>query len=291
MLTQVFDILAPLFAISLLGYGYGRWARPDMATTNRLIMDVFMPALILQVMLREGFQLIDHAMLMVVGLGIMLMSGIAAYGVARLLGYEWRAFAPPAIFSNWANLGLPLYVFALGSQALEGGVMLVVLGNILCFTLGIYIYSGVVKLKEVLQTPVLLAVVLGLLVSTFDVRVPAAVQTSLGLLGQVAIPLMLFSLGVRLTVVKLDDVTQGIVMAVLCPVVGIASALLLLSVLAVSPLERDILILFAALPPAVVNFIMAEQYQRAPEQVASMIMIGNLAAILTLPLVLALFIL
>ena len=291
MLTQVFDILAPLFAISLLGYGYGRWVRPDMAITNRLIMDVFMPALILQVMLREGFQLIDHAMLMVVGLGIMLMSGIAAYGVARLLGYEWRAFAPPAIFSNWANLGLPLYVFALGSQALEGGVMLVVLGNILCFTLGIYIYSGVVKLKEVLQTPVLLAVVLGLLVSTFDVRVPAAVQTSLGLLGQVAIPLMLFSLGVRLTVVKLDDVTQGIVMAVLCPVVGIASALLLLSVLAVSPLERDILILFAALPPAVVNFIMAEQYQRAPEQVASMIMIGNLAAILTLPLVLALFIL
>jgi predicted permease len=35
------------------------------------------------------------------------------------------------------------------------------------------------------------------------------------------------------------------------------------------------LILFSALPPAVLNFLMAEQYQQEPDAVASLVVIGN----------------
>jgi len=40
------------------------------------------------------------------------------------------------------------------------------------------------------------------------------------------------------------------------------------------------------LPPAVVNFMLAEQYNRNPDQVASIVMIGNLIGLITIPLVL-----
>jgi len=41
------------------------------------------------------------------------------------------------------------------------------------------------------------------------------------------------------------------------------------------------------LPPAVLNFLFAERYKQEPHRVASIVLIGNLAALLFLPLALA----
>ena len=130
-----------------------------------------------------------------------------------------------------------------------------------------------------------------MLLNGIEVGIPEFVITSLAMLGQVAIPLMLFSLGVRLTRVRLNDVQRGITMAILCPVAGVALALLLIEWISMPLLHQQILLLFGGLPPAVVNFMLAEQYQRDPEQVASMVMVGNIAALLFIPLVLYWFIL
>jgi malate permease and related proteins len=44
--------------------------------------------------------------------------------------------------------------------------------------------------------------------------------------------------------------------------------------------------LFAALPPAVMQFILAERYQQEPEKVAAMILLGNALAVIFVPLAL-----
>ena len=282
MFSHIFAIVAPLFIIVGVGYFYGSQVRPEMRATNQLIMDIFVPALIFHVMIQDDFYPAQYFSLMVAGALLMFGSGLLAYGLARVAGFSWRSFVPPAMFSNWANLGLPLYVFSLGEEALGGGIMLVVVGNILCFTVGTYIYSGKLSGFEVLKTPIIVAVILGALINYTNVTVPQFIDRSLDMLGQVAIPLMLFSLGVRLTRVTLNDSTAGIVMAIFCPVVGVTLAVLLNLLIPLTPLHQSILILFGVLPPAVVNFMLAEQYQREPEKVASMVMIGNLLAILSI---------
>lgn len=286
MTQQVFSILAPLFIIVAIGYFYGARVRPEMRITNQLIMDIFTPALIFHVMIQEDFYPSQYFMLMLAGVILMLSSGILAFLLSRVAGFSWRSFVPPAMFSNWANLGLPLYVFALGEQALGGGVMLVVVGNILCFTIGTYIYSGQLKGLDVLRTPIIVAVILGALLNGFNISLPDALDRPIEMLGQVAIPLMLFSLGVRLTRVTWSDSRVGIAMAAFCPIVGVGAAVILCAVLPLNPLQQNILILFGVLPPAVVNFILAEQYDREPETVASIVLIGNLASLITLPLAL-----
>jgi predicted permease len=219
---------------------------------------------------------------------LMLLSGLAAFALSKMVGFSWRAFTPPAMFSNWANLGLPLYVFALGDDALGAGVMLVVAGNLLCFTIGTYIYSGKLSGFEVLRTPIIIAVLLGGVINALDLSLPPAIDLSIEMLGRVAIPLMLFSLGVRLTRVSWNDSTPGLVMAAFCPIVGIGLAVLICQVVPMSALHQSVLILFGALPPAVINFMLAEQYNREPEAVASMVLIGNIASVVTLPLALLL---
>ena len=51
--------------------------------------------------------------------------------------------------------------------------------------------------------------------------------------------------------------------------------------------ERALLLVFGALPPAVLNYMFAERYNQEPEKVASMVLLGNLMAVIFLPLALA----
>jgi predicted permease len=286
MIQQVFSIVAPLFIIAAIGYFYGSRVRAEMRITNQLIMDVFMPALIFHVMIQDDFYPLQYLNLVAAGIILMLLSGVAAFGLSKVMGFSWRAFTPPAMFSNWANLGLPLYVFALGEQALGAGVMLVVAGNLLCFTIGTYIYSGKLTGFEVLKTPIIVAVLIGGVINALDISLPSVIGLPIEMLGQVAIPLMLFSLGVRLTRVTWHDSRPGLVMAAFCPLVGISLAVIIGQVIPMSNLHQSILILFGALPPAVINFMLAEQYNREPEAVASMVLIGNIASVVSLPLAL-----
>lgn len=288
MIEQVFSIVAPLFIIVAVGYVYGTWVNPEMGIANRLIMDVFMPALIFSVMIQEDFYPTQYLTLIMGGALIMFGSGVLAFGLARAAGWAPRSIIPTAMFSNWANLGIPLYVSALGDQALDGGVMLVVAGNILCFTIGTYIYSGKLSGIEVLKTPIIIAVILGLSINAVGLPVPEFVDEPVNMLGQVAIPLMLFSLGVRLTKVSLNDNVVGTAVAIFCPVVGVGLALLITRFLPLSELHANILILFGVLPPAIINFMLAEQYDSDPEKVASIVIIGNLLSIITIPVALLL---
>jgi predicted permease len=46
------------------------------------------------------------------------------------------------------------------------------------------------------------------------------------------------------------------------------------------------LIVFAALPPAVLNFMLAERYGIEPRKVAAVVLMGNMMSLLVLPAVL-----
>jgi len=286
MIQHVFSIVAPLFIIAAIGYFYGSRVRPEMRITNQLIMDIFMPALIFHVMVQEDFYPGQYLNLVLAGTILMLLSGVVAFALSRFLDFSWRAFIPSAMFSNWANLGLPLYVLSLGDEALGAGVMLVVAGNLLCFTIGTYIYSGKLTGFEVLKTPIIIAVFLGGAINALGLKLPSAIDLPIEMLGQVAIPLMLFSLGVRLTRVSWNDSKAGLVMAAFCPIVGVSLALVICQIVPLNTLHQSILILFGALPPAVINFMLAEQYNREPEAVASMVLIGNIASVVSLPIAL-----
>ena len=97
---------------------------------------------------------------------------------------------------------------------------------------------------------------------------------------------MLFSLGVRMTGVNLKDWQMGLSGAVLGPAVSVAIAIAILPWLNLSELETAQLIVFAALPPAVLNFLVAERYDIDPSRVASIVLLGNLASVFIIPLAL-----
>jgi malate permease and related proteins len=284
--AHILHALLPVFVVATAGWIYGRVRRPDMTVANRLNMELFMPALIFHVVVGQDFELARYAALALGGAAVILGSGLVLLPVARILGIDPRTFLPPMMFTNYGNLGLPIAVLAFGEPALGPAVVLLIVGNTLHFTLGIWIIDRRASFAQVVRIPFVAVTIAALAVSASGVELPELVLLPIGMLGQIAIPLMLFSLGVRLTDIDFSSWRIGLLGGILCPLSGLVIAVPLLWLLPLEPLQASLFLVFAALPPAVLNYLVAESYRQEPAKVASIVMIGNLVTIVVLPVTL-----
>ncbi len=288
MLERILTIVLPLFAVVAVGFLYARRHRPDMGAATAVNMDVFVPALVFSALASKDVDLGAYGPLAVAGVLLVLGSGLLAWPVARVAGVAARTFVPPMMFVNSGNMGIPLLVLAFGDQAMPAAVVLFLIENFLHFSLGTRMLDRGADLLGVLRTPVMLACLAGLAINVSGLDLPQVVALPVSMLGQVAIPLMLFTLGVRLTDVDLSDWRVGLLGSLVRPLAGVMLAWLIAAALALPADQAQILIVFAALPPAVLNYVFAERYGQEPQRVASIVLLGNAAALVTLPAVLLL---
>jgi len=285
---RIVEILFPIVAIVLAGFLYGRRHNPEMSVANRLNMDIFVPALILGAMAGNSFEPVRYAGL-AAGAGLLLLTcGLVAWPLASRLGLPWRTFVPPMMFNNSANIGIPLIVLAWGEGALPAAVVLYSVSNVLHFSVGVRMLDRGSHPFSSLRNPTLLAVAAGLTIALLHIPVWPPLVTSLQLLGNVAIPLLLFALGVRMQHVRLEALGPSAIGALVRPVFGMLLAWGIGALLHLPERDAKLLILFGALPPAVMNFLFAERYAQEPDRVAAIVLFGNLAALLVLPVALAL---
>ncbi|WP_041656473.1 AEC family transporter [Azoarcus sp. KH32C] len=287
MLLRIVSILFPLFSLTALGYFVGKRMRPDLSHANKLNMDVFVPALVFAALANKEFRIADFGALGVATLIVVVGSGLVGWLLARQAGVAPKTFVPPMMFNNCGNLGLPLSVLAFGDAALAPAVVMFMVSNLLHFSFGAWLLDHRIKLWTVWKVPSVLATLLGLAVGIAGVQVWPPLMLAIKMLGDIAIPLMLFALGVRLTDSRISSIGLGLYSAVARPVAGMLLALGVLLVFDLPPQQQALMLVFGALPPAVLNYIFAERYHQEPEAVASMVLIGNVAAVLFLPIALA----
>ena len=288
MLVRIVSILFPLFAITALGFFVARRMKPDLSHANRLNLEVFVPALVFGAMASKDFRIADYLPLLLAGLGVIVASGLVGWLAARALGIAPRTLVPPMMFNNCGNLGLPLAVLAFGDAALAPAVVLFVVSNLLHFSFGAWLLDPRSSWLKAWQSPPVLATLAGLGVGLAGIEVWPPLLTAIKMVGDISIPLMLFALGVRLAESRIAAVGFGLFGAVLRPLAGMASAWAIMHLIGLPAREQALLLVFGALPPAVLNFMFAERYGQEPDKVASMVLIGNLAAVVFLPLALAL---
>lgn len=287
MLGQILDITLPVFAVALVGFLYGRFGRGDMEAANQVNMGLFVPALLFYVLSEKIPDLAGVADMTLGALIVVLGSGLLALPVARLAKIPERALLPSMMFNNSGNLGLPLAALAFGEGQMPLAVVAFVVSAGLNFSLGIWYLSERLNPLDLLRNPVFIATAAGIACNLLDWHTPAMLMPGLEMLSAVSVPLLLVALGVRLGHIDLSHWPVGLLGAVLAPATGLICAAAAIWLLALDEASAKALLLFGALPPAVMNYLMAERYGRFPDQVASMVAIGNLFALVSIPLVLA----
>ena len=281
-------ILFPIFGIVAAGYFYARHHKPEMAVANRLSMDVFVPALVFAAMAGKSVDLAADAPLALGGFLVLATCGLLAWPLAKLIGIQPKTLAPPMMFNNSGNIGLPLAVLAWGEEALPAAVILFMVENTLHFSFGARLLDPHARLLTLWRVPVVAAAIAGLAVALLKIPVWQPLVIAIKMLGDVSVPLLLFSLGVRMTDVSFKEWKVATGSALLRPIAGMLIAAGVIQLLGLQGREAAMLLVFGALPPAVLNFLFAERYRQEPERVASIVLIGNLAALIFLPVALAL---
>ena len=281
---RIIEIIVPVFFIVTVGFLYARRFRPDMTWFSRIALDVCTPMLTYSALASRNFEIAQHAALLAGGALLVMGAGLLAWPLALLSRQSPRTLVPVVMFNNCGNMGLPLALLAFGPQHIGAAVALFSISNLIHFSIGARITSRDARTRDLLLSPMMLATVLGFASALTEVRPPAVLLTGMKLMGDASLPLMLFALGVRLSAFEPKGLLGSLLGAVARPVIGMALALPLAQALELDALARAQLLLFAALPPAVLQFMLADRYRQEPEKVAGMIMLGNVLALLFVPL-------
>lgn len=287
IVLTVLEIVAPVFILAAIGFAWVRLGfeyRVEFVT--RLAMTLSVPCLIFTALMKTE---VDPAALTTLSLaalaayGILTLAFLAVITVARL---DRRSYLAPLIFGNTGNMGLPLALFAFGDEGLGYAVVVFAVMAIYSFTFGIWLVSGGGSPLKVLKEPMVAGTLLGGLFLWQGWQTPTFLTNTLELIGQMAIPVMLITLGVA--VARLHPGRLGraawlsLVKAVICVAAGWAVG----RWFALPPVAFAVLVLQLVTPVAVTSYLLAEKYGADGDAVAGLVVVSTLLSVAAIPLTL-----
>jgi predicted permease len=280
---SLLETVGPVFGVVLLGWWLAGRSRMDLPTVSNLALMVTSPALMFSVLGSADADLGRWGVLVAGTLWIAL--GTAALAALYLWfdGSGRRGLLLPAIFWNAGNLTLPLARLAYGDAGLEAAAVIFVTVAILNSTVGVWIAKGENGLSEIVRMPLAYGSVGGLALAISGLTLPRLVMEPIEMLGAMAIPLMLISLGMHLRNLELRDVRHTVVAVAIRVAGGAICAALFITLFGISGVERKILLLASIMPAAVMNVIIAQRYSTDASLVASAVVLGTLISLVTIP--------
>ncbi|GAA6164568.1 AEC family transporter [Pelagimonas sp. KU-00592-HH] len=285
----VLEIVSPVFLLAGVGFV---WVRAGfeyrIEFVTRLAMTLAVPCLIFTALMKTEADLGALFNLTLASICAYAAVGVAGWVLFKALGMNLRTYLAPFIFGNTGNLGIPLALFAFGQPGLERAVVLLAVSAVLSFTFGIWLVAGRGSFLKILKEPMIGATLLGALFLWQGWETPRFLTNTLDLAGQMAIPMMLITLGVAVGRLSPGRVSTAIVLSIIKLVVCAAIAWGIGLAFNLDDISFGVLVLQIATPVAVTAYLLAEKYGADSQSVAGFVVVSTLVSVAGLPLLLGL---
>lgn len=209
-----------------------------------------------------------------------LLSSVAL----RSMKMPVATLAPAATFPNAGNLGLPIAQFAFGDTGFAVAIAFFAINSVVQHTLGVWVTSRGVDHAPRWPKGVIVACLLAVAFRTFGVALPGPVIESARLVGSLAVPLMLLSLGHALASVSRAGIRQGALLGAIRLVAGVLAGALVVHALHLPPLVAGVLTLQLAMPVAVVSSIYVQRFSSHGDVAAGAVLVSTAAFVVLCPL-------
>jgi hypothetical protein len=289
MIAEIFSISAPVIVLAFAGWLWARAGWPfDLAFVTKLSLTFSVPCLVFATLVEAEIDPGAFRDLALASLAAYAAAGVALAFLFALAGLSQRVWLAPAVFGNTGNVGLPVALFAFGEEGLALAMVVFAVMAVLSFTVGVALVAGVGRPLEAFKQPLVYAALLGSLAAVYDVTPPDWIMATLSLAGQIAIPLMLLTLGVSIARLHVGALGEALALSVLKLLVTVGTAIVVARFFGLAGVAFGALVLQLMMPAAVTNYLLAARYDRAPDAVAGLVVVSTLLSLAAIPVALAL---
>ena len=286
-------LLIPDFALILFGFFLNRftdWGRNFWSGLEKLIYYVLFPALLFNSIAKTKIDFIAAAPALKVAIATVLIGMVLAYLAKWIFKLEDKIFASgfQTAFRFNSYVGLAVAGRLHGEAGIAAFAIVISLVVPLCNVGAVWVLARNAKVslvKELLQNPLIIATLGGVLFSLLGLPLAEPLQLLISRMGAASLACGLLAVGAAL---QLKDVGRNAhVIAYFTAVKLIAmpiAAILLARALGVTDIYFDMVVLLAALPTATSAYVMAVRMGGDGNFVAQGITISTLGGMLAIPL-------
>ena len=291
LIFAVIEICLPIFLLTLLGLF---WAKAGHAYSvefiTKLVMDLAIPCLIFISLMQTKISASTLVNVFFATISVLAMITLTMFCTVKILKLNLRTFFAPLIFGNSANLGIPICLFAFGTPGFEYAIFIFSIMAVYSMTFGVWLISGGGSPIKLFKEPLVISVFLGMMFLFSGWETPDFLTNTINLLGQMAIPLMLLTLGVTVGNLGSSNWVELIFPSILKFVLCLACGLLTVFAFDLDKLPAATLVIQVTMPVAVSSYMLAEKYKVDAGAVAALVIVSTIIAVFYIPITLAILI-
>ena len=285
---KLIDVILPVFFVIGIGYYLGKKDpnfNTDFITT--LAGNVGTPAMIFYTITSTGVTL--ETFIEYFTYALIIIGGFAVVGliVLVLMKKDFVSELPPLILPNTGNMGIPICLFAYGTEGLGIASAIASVIILLHFTLGVLLAKKSFSLKILITNMPIYGIIAAVIVLYYDWEVPGFVVNTTFLLTYATIFLVLMSLGIALTKLKVVSWLNASILSGVRIIIGPIIGFGLIKYLNLTGLAAGVLLIQSAMPSAILTYLVGSMYseKRVVDSIASVIVTSTLMSFITIPIV------
>ena len=285
---KLFEVLSPVFFIVGIGYFLGKKSSNiDTSFITNYSANFGTPALIIFGVMSSGVTYSMFADYFIYWLIAMAIFGIVGVIFLVLMKKDCIRELPPFILPNTGNMGIPICLFAYGTFGMGVAASISAVIVLLHFTLNVFLASKRFDILVIVKSPSFYAILITVAFLYFEIEAPTFVLNTVMLLAYAMIVLILMSLGIALTQLKVFSLKSSIISSIGRVVIGPIIGLILIKIFNLSGVGAGVLLIQSSMPSAILTYLIASMYspKKVVDSIASTVVVSTLMSIITVPIV------
>ena len=285
---KLFEVLFPVFLSIGIGYWYGKKdAKFDTNFITTFSGNIGLPCIIFYSLTFSDIDFdifLKFSVLTFVYVGIFSIIGLM---VLKILNRDIVRLLPPLILPNTGNMGMPLCLFAFGIQGLAIATAITSTILVLHFSLGILLASRKFSIQPLIKCVPVYAIIFSLFFVYYKIPAPKFLENATFLIGYAAIFLVLVSLGVALSKLKVFSFKETLIYSLIRVLVGPIIGFAFVKYLNLTGVEAGVMFIQASMPSAILTYLVAEMYspKEITDNIASTVALSTFLSLFTLVLI------
>ena len=284
---KIFEVIFPVFFVIGVGYYLGK-KNPKFDTNfiTTFAGNIGTPAMIFYTVTTTGISFSIFTQYFIYAL--IMIGGFAVIGLIFLflLKKDLSMELPPLILPNTGNMGIPICLFAYGTEGLGVASAIASVIILFHFTLGIFLAKKKFSLDIVIKSPPVYAIIISVIFLYFQIEPPLFLENTTFLLTYATIFLVLMSLGIALTRFKFS-LRNSILLSLCRVILGPLIAFIIIYNFDLSGFAAGVLLIQSAMPSAILNYLVGSMYspKKVVDSIASTIVVSTVMSFATIPVV------